>query len=114
MSARPGPHDDLMRIVERSLMARWPASVMRRVDAASRGSRVMHIARAWAASWRAIGRSERLRATGMMLIAAVMVHVTVVSLHRIPAGWMWLVIPGIALAQGLLLVIAGGRWRDSQ
>jgi hypothetical protein len=49
-----------------------------------------------------------------MLVVAVLVHVSAMLLHGAPPGALWLLFPGIALIQGLLLLIAGTAARDRQ
>jgi hypothetical protein len=114
MIQQPDPHSAALRIVERSVFVRWPARVMDRLTASLRSSVVRPHIQSIAAVWRGVERATRLRAVGIMLIAATIAHVAVTALQRVPPGWMWLVIPGIAAAQGIVLVVAGSAMRDTR
>jgi hypothetical protein len=111
---RHGHSARVIALIENAAVARWPASVMRRVGAAARTSGAMATAGRLAASWRALGRSQQRRASGIVLITAALAHLAAVALHQVPPGWMWLVLPGIVLAEGIVLMLAGSSSREIQ
>jgi hypothetical protein len=107
-------YGNVIAIVERSALARGGRRVIEFVERASQASRAGRTTRELAAGWRALGQPAHLHAIGTMLIAAVAVHLAITVVHRVPPGWMWLVIPGIALVQGVVLLAAGrGQLRNS-
>lgn len=61
-----------------------------------------------ASAWIGLDTSARRLAVGTMLIGAVVTHIAFVLVTQVPAGWLWLVLPGIFGAIGLLLVAAAG------
>lgn len=56
--------------------------------------------------WMNLDQAARRLALGTMLIAAVAAHLVWTLLTHVPPGWLWLVVPGLAAAIGLLLVAA--------
>ena len=57
---------------------------------------------AWSAeSWKA-----RYQAIGAVLVSASLLHFTLTVIHEPRPGWFWLVIPVMAMAFGLLLLVA--------
>jgi len=61
-----------------------------------------------ASAWIGLDTSVRRFAVGTMLIVAVVTHIAFVLVTQVPAGWLWVVLPGIFGAIGLLLVAAPG------
>ena len=100
---------NVIAIVERSALARGGRRVIEFVERASRASRAGTATRQFATVWQGLAPAAHLHAIGTMLIAAVAVHLAVTATRQVPPGWMWLVIPGIAMAQGVVLLIAGRR-----
>ncbi len=66
------------------------------------------------ASWRAQPVSTRRFFSGVMLVAAVPVHVGLMVWQETPPGWLWLILPGIVLMMGLLLIVASGAMDGSK
>lgn len=61
-----------------------------------------------ASAWTGLDVRVRRVAAGAMLVVAVAAHIVFTWLTQVPAGWIWLVLPGIVGAIGLLLVAAPG------
>lgn len=59
-------------------------------------------------AWTGLDTRARGVAIGMMLIVAVATHILLTLVTKVPPGWLWLVLPGIFGAVGLLLVAAPG------
>lgn len=53
-------------------------------------------------------RRDRRRALGLVLITAALVHSGLTAVNHLPAGWMWLVAPAMAFAEGAVLLAASG------
>ena len=60
----------------------------------------------WVAAWRGLGRSTQRFAAGLTLVVAVATHLLLAIATETPAGWLWLILPGLALAIGGLLLLA--------
>ena len=108
MTDRPQLHRrHIIDVIEQSVIVRGMSRLIRHIESAARGSRTMQAVGPLTAAWHALDRNARLRAAGTALIAAVVVHVGATWLHQLPVGWIWLVLPGIALVQGVVLLAAG-------
>ncbi|MDP2318052.1 MAG: hypothetical protein Q8O42_01770 [Acidobacteriota bacterium] len=59
-------------------------------------------------AWTGLGVRVRRVAVGTMLVVAVAAHIVFTLLTQVPPGWIWLVLPGIFGAIGLLLVALPG------
>jgi hypothetical protein len=109
MSATRQRGDDeraVMALVEQSALARGAAGLAETLYGSLPHSR---LASAWshvALAWRSADRATRLRAAGIALLAAVVVHLAMSALRPPAAGWLWLVLPAIAVAEALLLIAA--------
>jgi hypothetical protein len=57
--------------------------------------------------WRELACADRLRFAGIVLMVAPAVHIAVALSHQPLPDWRWLVVPGIAAAQGALLFAWG-------
>lgn len=64
--------------------------------------------------WRAHSSSVRARELGVMLLVASTTHLLLIAAHEVPAGWLWLTLPGMAASVGLGLVGAGRAGAVSQ
>lgn len=95
-----------VQVLAQSAIARAMQSVMRHSEAAARTSRIGLLAARIAAEWQRIGQPARRRAGGTVVITAALTHVALVALQQPPVSWQWLVLPGIALAQGAVLLLA--------
>jgi len=58
--------------------------------------------------WTGLDPSRQRLVVGTMLIVAVATHVILTLVTLTPPGWIWLVLPGIAGAFGVLLVAMPG------
>lgn len=92
-------------VLDRTLGHVWRAASSSRVAAAALG-----LANVWTALDPILGRL----AMGTMLIVAVATHVGFMLVTQLPAGWLWLVLPGLVGAIGVLLVAAPGLRGASQ
>lgn len=95
--------------VESSVIARALAVVAARTGHLYRGSRIAGVVERARAYWSALGMFERRRFVGLALTTAAAVHVALRLVQGPPADWLWLIVPGIGAAQGLLLVMASMR-----
>jgi hypothetical protein len=102
-------HAAVIAIVERSALARGGRRAMAFLGRAWRSSHAARTAGGMLGAWRSLPDSTRRTAIGVAIVTAVATHVAVTATHRIPPGWQWLVVPGIALAQGVVLIAAGRR-----
>ncbi|MGH9386157.1 MAG: hypothetical protein ACRD2N_17920 [Vicinamibacterales bacterium] len=60
--------------------------------------------------WSDVPSEVRLPAIGLALIVAATVHVSLVVWHERPAGWLWVMLPALAVLTGTLsIVFAGSR-----
>lgn len=89
----------IVGLLDRSLDHIWRAAS---------SSVVASMAPAAARAWTALDVRVRRVAVGTMLIVAVAAHLVLTLATQVPPGWIWLVLPGIAGAIGLLLVAAPG------
>lgn len=95
-------------VFESSAIVRGVRAIGSAFAAASRGSAAagpLGAARRW---WLALSLRECHRCVGIGLIVAATVHV-VLRLASRPADWLWLIVPGIAIAQGMLLLVVSRR-----
>lgn len=102
------------RVLEHSRLFRVLNVVVSRMWQARRTSIVAAAADRLAEAWRGAGWRERRRAAGLMLSVGAAVHVGLSALVAPPPGWLWLILPGLALAIGVLLLAASGTARLSR
>jgi hypothetical protein len=57
-------------------------------------------------AWARAGWPERYRASGLVLIVAVGVHVTATVMAGRPPGWFWLIVPALTSAFAVILLLA--------
>lgn len=93
-------------LVESSAIARVATALAARVAAYARTSRLSRVLAPAAASWASLPHRERTFSVGLILVCAVVTHVALRLAQGAPGDWLWLIVPGIAAAQGLLLVAA--------
>jgi hypothetical protein len=99
------PVTSVAELIARSRIVGGVRAAMLRIESAAGSGRVTAIALTLQQVWRAMAPWARLRTIGVALFTAVIVHVALEWLQRHPVGWMWLVVPGIALAQAVLLIV---------
>lgn len=92
----------VVRALESSVLLGAVSGVMHRLWHAAAHSRVAGRMAGARAEWERHRRAERRLAFGLMLLVAAATHVVLVITHGIPAGWLWIVPPGMAASLGLL------------
>ena len=102
----------IIGIVRSSTIVRAAARVFATFERAARQSATRSICSPLVDAWRGYDRSLRLRSIGIVLVTAVIVHVGLMALRPLP-GWRAFVVPAIALAQGLLLIVLSPAQRSN-
>ena len=102
-------HPWVAHVVASGIVARGIARVIAAGRASLGSSRVLARLRPLAASWQAADWASQRRGLGVLLLAAVATHLVLVLASTAPRGWLWLILPGIAAAVGLLLLAAAPR-----
>ena len=113
-TATAADETELWAMMDRSLPGRLVVAVSRGIDGAAPDSRAARPLRQARAAWLALAPIQRLRAVGATALLAASVHVALQVTVR-PAGWWWLILPGLLAALGLLalgLSFAGPARRD--
>jgi hypothetical protein len=90
-------------------------AVSRALQVAERSAQASATRSIWASltgGWRRFDRAVQLRAIGVALVAAVIVHAGMMVLRPMP-GWRAFVVPAVALAQGLLLIMVSSGSRSN-
>lgn len=103
-----GPEDDgrVVALLESSRIVRAVSGAYGTVLRAHAHSWAAGVARRVAAAWRASGAANERRFLGTVLLAAVTTHVAMTLWQEAPPGWFWLVLPAIAAAVGVVLILA--------
>ena len=57
-------------------------------------------------TWRGADWRARYRSSGATLVIAVLVHVLLLWLQGLPAGWLWSIIPAMIAAIGIVLMLS--------
>jgi len=108
MSEHLGADLSVASVIESSVVfGLFDRAIARLWRAASSSVAVSTATRA-ASVWNGLDPRLRRTTVGTMLIVAVAVHIVLTLLTQVPPGWIWLVLPGIFGAVGLLLVAAPG------
>ncbi len=79
--------------------------------AAASSLAAMVAARIWT-EWTRLATGEQRFAGGVALLTAVVVHIGLTVRHEIPAGWLWLLVPGTVTAAGFILLLASDLLKD--
>lgn len=95
-------------VIESSVLFGMLASVLDAVFRAASGSVVVRLLARAAAGWRRLDLPSQRQMAGTTVLVAVAVHLALMLMTAAPPGWLWLVLPGLASAIGLLLVAAPG------
>ena len=103
--------DRVLALVESSLIGRTASAVVDRISAAYRDSHSGRAIGSVAEEWRAMPATDRRSAIGLTLITATVVHVGLQLITGAPPSWLWLIVPAVTVAQGLLQVLAAGSER---
>jgi hypothetical protein len=98
---------DLWNQLAESAIGRAAGAGLRMVTAARSSSVAAHWLGDASAEWSRLELSTRWRLISVLLVSAVLTHVGLMALRQ-PAGWLWLVIPGIAAGFAVLLVALSG------
>ena len=85
----------LIGFVDRSIARVWTAA------ATSQAGRAFERT---IAPWRSASSAERSLLTGIVLVIAPITHVALAVTSEMPAGWLWLVLPGMSATVGVLLI----------
>lgn len=92
--------------IAQSAIVRFVDRCYRRLEATWRDSAVAGTVAAVNAEWSRASAPHHQRTIGFTLVMAVGTHVGFTLLQGARPGWFWLVIPGMALAFGLVLLAA--------
>jgi len=105
------PPDDaeLAAVVEASAVVRLVARVVNTVRNAANHSAFANRACAVRGAWLRQLPAQRTRETGAALVTAASAHLALVFWQGRPPGWLWLVVPALAIAFGLLMALAPSR-----
>jgi hypothetical protein len=104
-AARPVDDRWVVETIERSYLYRVVAAVGGTVARAAATSWSLRAVRAVVERWTATPSGERRRAAGVMLVVAVFTHVALRFWQGHEPGWLWTVLPSVAAAIGLLLIV---------
>ena len=105
VSQRDAPLDpEVVRTIEHSAVVRSLDAALAWLRDAGQSSALLSRARAMWTGWRARPFAARRRQTGGMLLIAVLVHVLLTAAVGPAPGWLWLILPGLVAAAGLLLL----------
>jgi hypothetical protein len=113
LRTQPGveaPDDaELVAVFETSGVVRGIERVADAVSVAGRGSVVLTMVAAARREWLRQSAVDRTRRAGIALISAATVHLMLVLWQGPLPGWLWLVVPALAVAFGALMVVAPAR-----
>jgi hypothetical protein len=102
----------IIGIVRSSTIVRAAARALAAFERAARESATRATCSPIVEAWRGSDRSLRLRSVGIALVTAVIVHAGLMVLQPL-TGWRAFVVPAIALAQGLLLIVLSPAHRSN-
>lgn len=105
--------DSAIGILRSSAIVRFVERLIDAVERTARQSTSHAIGSELAAAWRRADRAVRLRSVGTALVTAVLIHAALMALQPLP-GWRAFVVPAIALAQGLLLIVSSPSPRSTR
>lgn len=110
MTASAQPDEaGVAEVLASSATLRGVATAINRLRAASGTSVFVAAAVARVSAWRDQSATERVRSTGIALLAAAATYISLSIWRRPVAGWLWLVIPGLAAAFGALMAAVPAR-----
>lgn len=104
----------VVALVESSLIGRTARAAAGRISDAFYASRSGRALASAGEQWRALAAVERRRTIGLALIIAAGVHVGLQLVQGAPPSWLWLVVPALAVAHGLLQLIAASGPRTTK
>jgi hypothetical protein len=100
----------VVHVVESSVLFGAADRAVARVWQAAGSSKAAALARRVVWAWRALDTPLRRLGVGVALLSGTATHLALTLTAPPPPGWMWLVLPGLFIALGLLLVAASGAW----
>ena len=86
----------LLGAASRAIAAVWDAAAQSRTVAACESA---------IAAWRGLSIRERRLATSVLLVVAAVTHVVLVVTSDPQPGWLWLVLPAVAVSAALLAAL---------
>lgn len=98
----------VIRVIEASLLFGLADRAVARAWRAAASSAVVALAVKFAAVRREVPAPQQRFTAGWALLVAVATHLALMLTGPVPPGWLWLLVPGILAAAGLLLVAASG------
>ena len=99
-------HPWVLDAIDSGVTARWVGRVITMGRAASESSVALHALRTMRSTWQSAHWSSRRRTVGLMFLTAVAVHGALVIWDERPVGWIWMIVPGLSAASGVLLMLA--------
>ena len=106
----PGPLEErrVAHVIESSVLFGAADRVMARCWRALESSRAASAAQRVSSAWQALDTSARRLAIGVVLLSATLTHLALTWTGPPPPTWMWLILPGLFAALGLVFVAAAG------
>lgn len=102
----PRPAGDVEGYVQSSVIVRTADGWTRRLQAAWPASQAGRTLTWVAGAWSGDAWGARFQAIGTLLLMATITHLALTMVQGPRPGWFWLVIPGLAMAFGVLLLVA--------
>lgn len=101
------PADDprVSRVLGTSALLGAADRLIETVWRAAGHSRVASLFGRWRRDSLRLASAERSTAVGIALLVASASHLVMQAAHEMPAGWLWLVPPGMAATIGVTLVV---------
>jgi hypothetical protein len=93
----------VVRALGGSVLLRPIDNAITRVWQSAEHSRVALLVNQGRGQWQRLSSDDRHVRIAAILWSAAAAHVTLVLWHEIPAGWLWLVLPGLAVSLGVVL-----------
>lgn len=99
----------LVAVVESSGFVRGVERVVGVVCEAGRTSAVVALVTGALGAWLRQSLIDRIRLSGVALVSAAVVHLALMLWHGPTPGWLWLVVPALAVGFGGLMMLAPAR-----
>jgi hypothetical protein len=100
----------VVHVIESSVLFGAADRAVARAWQAAGSSRAAALARRGVSAWRDLGTPLRRLGVGVALLSGTATHLALTLTGPPPPGWIWLVLPSLFTALGLLLVAASGVW----
>lgn len=98
----PREEEAVVAMVRSSVVVRLCDRV---IDLGQSAWRTSAVAGPLRAMWNEIAPSERCLLIGLALMVASTLHIGLVLWHERPIGWLWVIVPALALVWGVLLTV---------